>query len=49
MRSLNLKTLLYKGIKFKDNSKVISNFFDKKFRIGSWTEYDDFFRDIIIL
>jgi hypothetical protein len=41
MRSLNLKTLLYKGIKFKDNSKVISNF-DKKFRIGSWTEYDDF-------
>jgi hypothetical protein len=34
-------TFYIKGIKFKDNSKVISNFFDKKFRIGSWTEYDD--------
>jgi hypothetical protein len=28
-----------KGIKINDNSKNVINFFDKKFKIGSWTEY----------
>lgn len=30
-----------KGLKIKDNSKNILNFFDKKFKIRSWTEYVD--------
>lgn len=28
-----------KGIKINDNKKEVINFFDKKFKIGSWTEY----------
>jgi hypothetical protein len=28
-----------KGIKINNNSKNVINFFDKKFKIGSWTEY----------
>jgi len=28
-----------KGIKINDNKKEVVNFFDKKFKIGSWTEY----------
>ncbi len=34
-------TFYLKGIKVNDNSKDIINFFDKKFRIGSWTQYSD--------
>lgn len=34
-------TFYLKGIKVNDNSKNIINFFDKKFRIGSWTQYSD--------
>ncbi len=29
------------GLRIEDNSKSALNFFDKKFRIGSWTEYVD--------
>jgi hypothetical protein len=30
-----------KGLKINDNSKNVINFFDKKFKIGSWTEYTE--------
>jgi transcriptional regulator with XRE-family HTH domain len=30
-----------KGLKFNNNSNYPINFFDKKFRISSWTEYED--------
>ena len=30
-----------KGIKINDNKKDVINFFDKKFKIGSWTEYTE--------
>jgi hypothetical protein len=32
-----------RGLKVNDSSKSLINFFDKKFRISSWTEFDDFF------
>lgn len=32
-------TFYLKGIKINDNKKNVINFFDKKFKIGSWTEY----------
>lgn len=34
-------TFYLKGIKINDNSKNVINFFDKKFKIDSWTEYTD--------
>lgn len=34
-----------KGLKIKNGSKEVLNFFDKKFRIGSWTEYLDHYTD----
>jgi hypothetical protein len=34
-----------KGLKIKNGSKDVLNFFDKKFRIGSWTEYLDHFNN----
>ena len=30
-----------KGLKINDNTKNVINFFDKKFKIGTWTEYVD--------
>lgn len=30
-----------KGLKIKNNSKDVLNFFDKKFRLGNWIEYID--------
>lgn len=30
-----------KGLKFLDNNKYPINFFDKRFRLSTWTEYDD--------
>ena len=43
---LKLKDSFYiKGIKINDNSKNAIKFFDKKFRVGSWTEYIEDFSD----
>lgn len=33
----------FKGLKINDGSGELINFFDKKFKLTSWTEYDDFF------
>jgi hypothetical protein len=34
-------TFYLKNIKIKDNKKEVIRFFDRKFRLGSWTEYID--------
>jgi hypothetical protein len=34
-------TFYLKGIKINDNKKNVINFFDKKLKIGSWTEYTE--------
>jgi len=37
-----------KGIKINDNSRNVLNFFDKKFKIGDWTEFIDDYTNIDI-
>ncbi len=46
---LKLKDSFYiKGIKINNNTKDVIKFFDRKFRVGSWSEYiDDFVDDTI--
>ena len=34
-----------KGVTYKDSPKILVNFFDKKFKIGTWTEYIDDFKN----
>ena len=34
-------TFYIKGLKINDNTKNVISFFDKKFKIDSWTNYDD--------
>ncbi len=36
-------TFYIKGLKINDKSNSVLNFFDKKFKIGTWTEYTDNF------
>lgn len=37
-----------KGININDGQKNLQNFFDKKFKIGTWTEYEDSFYDVSV-
>lgn len=39
----NSDTFFIRGLKINDNSTEILNFFDKKFRLTSWTEYIDYY------
>lgn len=42
------KHFYLKGLKINDNSKNVLNFFDKKFKFGTWIEYiDDYTTDLI--
>lgn len=37
------ESFYFKGLRINDGSGELINFFDKKFKLTSWTEYDDFF------
>ena len=37
-----------KGININDGFKNLQNFFDKKFKVGTWTEYEESFYDVSV-